>query len=205
MKGWLIFLLVLLSVRAAATDVPEGASGTLPVMYISSEAPITSKTEYVSATMFVDPMGCEWAEAIGSVVEQVPLQIRGRGNWTWSDAFEKKPYKLKLLEGRTLLGMRKGKHWALLAHADGQSFFANRAGFFLGRRWGMPFTPDERAVEVVLNGDYIGLYLLTETVRVGNHAVHLYFRLRLMPMVKVSSLSPALMRPLTIFTFSFEM
>lgn len=170
-KGWLIFLLVLLSVKAAATDVPEGASGTLPLMYISSEAPITSKTEYVSATMFVDPMGCEWAEAIGSVVEQVPLQIRGRGNWTWSDTFEKKPYKLKLLEGRTLLGMRKGKHWALLAHADGQSFFANRAGFFLGRRWGMPFTPDERAVEVVLNGDYIGLYLLTETVRVGKRRV----------------------------------
>ena len=169
----LLFLLLLRFEVRGQTGVPEGASGTLPLLYIDSEAPITSKEVYVSATMFLDPMGCDWADSIGSVMEPIPLLIRGRGNWTWSDTFDKKPYKLKFLEGLKIMGMKKGKHFALLAHADGQSFFKNRSGFFLSRRWGMAFTPEERPVEVVLNGEYVGLYLLTETVRVGKKRLNI--------------------------------
>ena len=174
----LIVLLLLLPVGVVtagevANDKAVGYSGTLPVMFIDTDAPITSKSKYVEGRMFIDSMGCKDVPSIGSLMEPIPLKIRGRGNWTWT-SFDKKPYKLKLMEGRELLGMPSGKHWALLAHADGQvSFLRNRAGFFLGRRFGMPFTPHEKAVEVVLNGDYIGLYMLTETVRVGKRRVNI--------------------------------
>ena len=41
------------------------------------------------------------------------------------------------------------------------------AGFKLGNLIGMDWTPSCKPIEVVLNGDYIGLYLLTETIRIG--------------------------------------
>ena len=42
----------------------------------------------------------------------------------------------------------------------------NAVGFELSRMMGMAWTPTAYPIEVVLNGDYIGLYFLTETIRV---------------------------------------
>lgn len=68
--------------------------------------------------------------------------------------------------------MKKSKHFALLAHADDNlGFLRNTMGFELSRRGGLDFTPEQRPVEVVLNGEYIGLYFLTETIRVDSDRV----------------------------------
>jgi hypothetical protein len=158
---------------AAAEEVM--ASGTLPVIYITTKdsVPITSKEYYIDATYYVDPMGVEGYDSLGSAEAQLPLQIRGRGNYTWL-SFDKKPYRLKLGEKQHLLGMNKSKHFALLAHADDNvGYTRNTAGFELSRRMGMPFTPAQEPVEVVLNGEYIGLYFLTETIRVSKNRVNI--------------------------------
>ena len=113
-------------------------------------------------------------EAFGSEAAPLPLQIRGRGNYTWT-GFDKKPYRLKLDKKQALMGMEKSKHWALLAHADdSKGFLRNAVGFQLSRLIGLPWTPGDAPVEVVLNGDYIGLYFLTETVRVDKTRVNVY-------------------------------
>lgn len=150
-------------------------SGTLPVMYISTEGntPITSKEDYLQATYYLDPMGFEGIEAVGSAQAPEPLQIRGRGNWTWS-GFDKKPYRIKLETKTPLMGCKKSKHFALLAHADDSfGFMRNAVGFQLSRMIGMPWTPADKPLEVVLNGDYIGLYFLTETIRVDKDRVNI--------------------------------
>lgn len=150
-------------------------SGTLPVMFINTEnnVAITSKEIYVNATYYIDNMGDADVEAIGSVDAPLPLEIRGRGNYTWKD-FDKKPYRIKLGAKAPLLGMSNSKHFALLAHADDNlGFLRNTLGFELSRRLGLKFTPAQRPVEVVLNGDYIGLYFLTETVRVAKNRVNI--------------------------------
>lgn len=149
-------------------------SGTLPVMFISTEGnkPITSKVEYLQATYYLDPMGVEDVEAIGSPDDQALMQIRGRGNYTWW-GFDKKPYRIKLDKKTELLGMKKSKHFALLAHADDSAAgLRNTLGFAASEAIGMPWTPATRPLEVVLNGDYIGLYWLTETVRVDKDRVN---------------------------------
>ena len=151
-------------------------SGTLPVLHIDTEnnAPILTKTDYVAATYYLDPKGVEGVEAFGSEAAPLPLQIRGRGNYTWT-GFDKKPYRLKLDKKQALMGMEKSKHWALLAHADdSKGFLRNAVGFQLSRLIGLPWTPGDAPVEVVLNGDYIGLYFLTETVRVDKTRVNVY-------------------------------
>ena len=156
-----------------ANDI--GYSGTLPVMYINTDGgvEITSTEDYVNATYFLDNMGIEGIESIASPDSAFALQIRGRGNYTWRD-FDKKPYRLKFDKKAAPLGMNKSKHFALLAHADDQmAFIRNTVGFELSRRLGLKYTPAQQPLEVVLNGKYIGLYFLTETIRVAKDRVNI--------------------------------
>ena len=156
-----------------ANDI--GYSGTLPVMYINTDGgvEITSTEDYVNATYYLYNMGIEGIESIASPDRAFALQIRGRGNYTWRD-FDKKPYRLKFDKKAAPLGMNKSKHFALLAHADDQmAFLRNTVGFELSRRLGLKYTPAQQPLEVVLNGKYIGLYFLTETIRVAKDRVNI--------------------------------
>ncbi len=161
-----------------ATLQAVSPSGTLPVLYIQTEnnAKIESKDYYLNATYYLDAMGLEGYESIGSAAAPLTMEIKGRGNYTWRD-FNKKPYRIKLTEKQPLLGMNKSKHFALLAHADDaqskKGFMRNQVGFELSRMIGMEWTPATAPVEVVLNGDYIGLYFLTETIRVDKNRVNI--------------------------------
>lgn len=148
-------------------------SGTLPVLHINTEGriAITSKDNYVSATYYLDALGLDGYESIGSKDNPLPMQIRGRGNYTWT-SFNKKPYRIKLESKASLLGMNKSKHFALLAHADDNlGFLRNTIGFKLSELLGLDYTPVQKPVEVIINDDYIGLYFLTETIRVANDRV----------------------------------
>lgn len=150
-------------------------SGTLPVIFINTtdNVPVTSKETYLTGTYYLDPMGIEGVEGFGTKDSPLPLQIKGRGNYTWT-GFDKKPYRLKLDKKAGLMGMPKSKHWGLLAHADDElGFLRNTVGFELSRRLGLAWTPGQAPVEVVLNGDYIGLYMLTELIRVDSDRVNI--------------------------------
>lgn len=171
-----IYLILILVSASCANDehapiIPGSAnvSGTLPVMYIDTEhnRPITSKTEYINASYRIEGSADDNFEAIGSATNPEPMQIRGRGHSSWKG--NKKPYKIKLETSTGLLGMAANKHWALLKPSE-----SSIAGFQLGKLLGMDRTPSIRPVEVVLNGDYIGLYFLTETIRIGKNRVDIY-------------------------------
>lgn len=167
-----VFLLSCIELNAATY------SGTLPVLYIQTEnkEPITSKDFYLNATYYLDAIGLEGYESIGSASAPLTMEIKGRGNYSWT-GFDKKPYRIKLADKQPLLGMKKSKHFALLAHADDSNdrkgFMRNAVGFELSRMIGLTYTPDARPLEVVLNGDYIGLYFLTEHIRVDKDRVNI--------------------------------
>ena len=169
-----------LSIYACLCVLTQAASysGTLPVLHIQTEnnAAITSKEDYINATYYLDAMGLEGYESIGSQAAPLNMEIRGRGNYSWT-GFDKKPYRIKLADKQPLLGMNKSKHFALLAHADDSNdrkgFMRNAVGLELGKMIGMTYTPDSKPLEVVLNGDYIGLYFLTETIRVDKDRVNI--------------------------------
>lgn len=156
-------LLLALSVAAS------GPSGTLPVIHINlnNGGEVPPKTEgYAEAVYWLDANGCAGVESVGSEASPLALGIRGRGNYTWV-GFDKKPYRLKLAKKASFAGLPKSKHWALLAHADdNRGFMRNATGFAISRLAGLAWTPGDVPVEVVLNGEYRGLYFLTETVRV---------------------------------------
>ena len=97
--------------------------------------------------------------------------IRGRGNSTWMD--NKKPYKVKLNEKQDLFGFGENAHWVLLANRFDNSLVRNRMTYWLGRELGMEFTPECVPVEVVMNGEFYGSYLLCEQIRVGKGRVEI--------------------------------
>ena len=167
---------MLLCLVGGATAVQP--SGTLPVMYITTEnnTPVTSKDYYLQATYYLDAKGISGYENIGSASAPLTLEIKGRGNYSWT-GFDKKPYRIKLTDKQALLGMNKSKHFALLAHADDakdkKGYLRNAVGFQLSQMIGLDWTPAVQPLELVLNGDYVGLYFLTETIRVDKDRVNI--------------------------------
>lgn len=167
-------------------------SGTLPVLYINVytdenhtafnneviDYNLDHKNYFENAEYWLDLNGCEWLEAlgatsVGSAEAPLPLQIKARGNWT-RRGFSKKPFKLKLGAKESLLGLTKSKHFAILAHADDSwGYLRNFTGFGLGKRMGLPWTPAQQPVEVVINGDYRGLYFLTESIRIEKDRINI--------------------------------
>jgi len=149
-------------------------SGTLPVLYINTDGhkDIVSKEEYLHADWWLDAMGADGYESIGSPEQPLGMQIKGRGNYTWS--LSKKPFRIKFDTKQAILGMKKNRHFCLLAHADDHyAKLKNTMAFELSRRIGLSYTPEQRPVEIVLNGQYIGLYFLTEQIRVDKDRVNI--------------------------------
>ena len=88
------------------------------------------------------------------------MRIKIRGN---SSAWpQKKPYKVKLEVGADLLRGEKyaDRDWLLLKDPE----LLQTIGFEASRLIGMEWTSGHRYVNVVMNGDYRGLYLLCEPV-----------------------------------------
>lgn len=164
---------------------PEGVlpTGTLPVLYINVYNEGTQDydnsvidrdldhKDYFTGEYWLDCGGKTELSGhaisdIGSKDAPLPLEIKARGNWT-RKGFAKKPFKLKLGSKQSMLGLSKSKHFAILAHADdNMGYLRNFTGFLLGRRIGLPWTPDQQPCEVVINGNYRGIYFLTESIRI---------------------------------------
>lgn len=87
--------------------------------------------------------------------------IQGRGNSTWQWR-EKKPYSIRLGAETDLLGMGAASRWILLADAFDLSGLKNKMAYDLAADAGMPYAPDCQWVDLYLNGEYAGLYLLSE-------------------------------------------
>ena len=107
----------------------------------------------------------------GNVREFSEVQVKGRGNGTWTQ--EKKPYQIKFSEKVGLFGMGKAKKWILLANAADATNLRTRAAFCLEEMLGMKYRFRGEFVELYVNGEYEGLYYLTHAVEIGKSVVDL--------------------------------
>ncbi len=144
----------------------------LPIVRITTanKSPIVSKTNYISGNIsFEDPSLIYSSTAL---VESV-MQIRGRGNTSWSSFPEKRPYRVKLESSKKVFGIQKDKDWDLLANQSDKSLLRNHVAMQLSRICEMPWTPELRSVNLYLNGVYKGVYDLIEHKEVGDHKVEI--------------------------------
>ena len=121
---------------------------------------IAGNIDYEKATISVDNCEEEYE------MTDVSAEVKVRGNATLN--YEKKPIRIKFTKKQNLLGLHDGekyKNWVLLADYKDLSMSNNTAAFFLGNLiLGSDgyYCTDFRNVEVYLNGEYWGVYLLVE-------------------------------------------
>lgn len=177
-------------VRAFAQDTlsdPTKAPlpDSLPVISIQ-----TQKTGADALDFITEPVARHVAEAVASwtpgyVIPPAPYyepctvscgslsaeaQVKARGNWTTK--YDKKPLRIKFESKKNLLGLNSGaemKNWLLLAEYKDASLLRNRAVLQASRAvLGADnlYAADAALVEVEVNGEYWGVYLLTEQQQV---------------------------------------
>lgn len=149
-------------------------SRTLPVVHINTQnsQTISSKDYYINGSFWLDNCALEQYAPLGTPDSPVPIEIKGRGNYTW-DYMYKKPYKIKFAQKQSPLGLDRSRHFILLHNDDWSGRLRNETGFELSRLLGMPYTTCQLPVELVLNNEYMGLYFLCEKIRVENGRVEI--------------------------------
>ncbi len=165
MKKLILFVITLL-VFLSANSTESMDAYKVYQLYITTTngSDITSKENYTDCTLSLDGQ-----DAYPDL--SVAAQIRGRGNssWLW---YAKKSYRLKLEEKKEVLGLAKAKSWVLLANYRDVTDLMNTFAFAMGHKLGLPFTNHTRYVELYLNGNYKGVYQLTEQVQQNKNRVN---------------------------------
>ncbi len=90
------------------------------------------------------------------------VEVKYRGNSTL--VHEKKPYSIKLKSDAEICGLAKSKDWKLLANAMDGSKILNKMIFDLGQKVDMNYTSESEFVDLYVNHEYMGTYLLVEAL-----------------------------------------
>lgn len=141
----------------------ESTDSGLPAVFISTDDPeAITRDEYVSCTMQID---AGMTDGRYESTEVLTGGIRGRGHSTWEWA--KRPYKIKLDDKKSLLGMTEAKRWVLLANYADESLLRNTVSFEVARTFdSFRFVPHAIPVNVYMNGIYQGVYTMCEQLEV---------------------------------------
>ena len=101
--------------------------------------------------------------------EILDLTIKGRGNSSFEMA--KYGYKIKLDQKDSILGMPKDKEWDLISNFRDKSMLRNYITYQLAGILGDEYSPKCKFVELYLNRQYLGIYLLVEHIKVSKNRV----------------------------------
>lgn len=102
-------------------------------------------------------------------------QVKVRGNWT--TVYPKKPLRIQFDKKQNMLGLNDGaeqRNWLLLAEYKDASMLRNKAALYASREIlgadGL-YAADSEFVQVEINGEYYGVYLLTDMQQVSSHRI----------------------------------
>ncbi len=98
-------------------------------------------------------------------------EIKGHGNSTWER--EKKPYGIKLPKPVRLFDLRESDRFVLLSNCMDLSMIRNRLIYGMAEKLGYPATPRLHYADLYLNGNYNGLYLISEKPGMGKNSLGL--------------------------------
>ena len=143
-------------------------SSPLPALFITSQDGLMLLPE--KGNEVTDRGTLLAVERDGSVSFGGGLTLKGRGNSSWY-LFGKRPFNLKLDKSARLLGMEKDRDWCLLANAWDYSYMNNKLALDMAAGAGFSYVPDAEYADVYFDGDYLGVYLVTEKVEVDRNRI----------------------------------
>ena len=95
----------------------------------------------------------------------------GRGNTSWTDC-EKKGFKFTLDHEEALLGLKTSTEWILIANAR-SNYLSNTIAFWMEDELGIEYVTHSEFVDLYLNGEYYGNYILCERISTGENGIQL--------------------------------
>lgn len=179
-------------------EIPAFESPEVRYYLASSETPlgaaVSQKMFFVSytglPTVFVDTADSKdirskrtYSDAVISIsdeskpLSQTEIVIKGRGSSSWI-LMTKKGYTFKFGSKTKVLGMGKSKKWALVANQIDVSKMSNWTASYIAnnifqtvigskKQW----QADLRFVDLVVNGQYRGIYTLSEVVKLEGNRI----------------------------------
>ena len=150
---------------------------TLPIVHISTKDnfQVTSKDEYSACNIRFE-LNDRYAAFTNTYTDEdggeAEIRCRGNASYTNPEMREKNKYsyKGKLSDKANVLGMGKSKHWYLINNWRDVSNLRHKLAYDLAGMLGLAHT-DCTWVNVYYNGEYRGLYLLTESIRIDENCV----------------------------------
>ena len=152
--------------------VPEPETDAQPIprldIYTDDGGDVVSKDDYKHATATLSNCDAKFA------FENVGVNIRARGNSTFGAP--KKPFRLKFDKKQEMLGLNGGrayKSWVLMADYYDGSMLRTYGTFKFAKALmeSVYYSSDCTHVEVYLNGEYRGVYLLCEQTQINRGRV----------------------------------
>ena len=101
----------------------------------------------------------------------INMTIKGRGNTSWNE-MPKKGYKIEFADKIEILGMPADKDWALIANYADKTLMKNHIVNLLSKKLGLFYVPQDRFVELYLNGKYLGVYIIIETIKISKNRIN---------------------------------
>ena len=96
--------------------------------------------------------------------------IKLRGNSSLNS--EKKPYLINFDEKTLVLDMpANAKKWTLIPNMYDKTLMRNILGYKMSFIFGLKFSPSCRFIDLILNGDYVGNYMICDKIEVGKDRV----------------------------------
>ncbi|MBP3320945.1 MAG: CotH kinase family protein [Clostridia bacterium] len=146
-------------------------------MYLFTDTgePVLTK-KYQTGTLMIRGSGSDETDIT------VTTQVKGRGNSSWNaeaelnDYDSKNSYRLKLDKKEQLLGIgdSKNRDWVLNSNKFDLSALRNYLVWELANRMGnFSYVPECSWVQLYVNGQYRGLYMVTELVEIANDRVEI--------------------------------
>ena len=165
--SFFLILIMLFSFPCISTSAATSQNPSVPKIEITTDAGNGLSMEkadgYVGAHITI-------TDANGSAVDDT-ISLKVRGNSTAMEHVTKKSFNFKFAKKTEILGMGKGKKWALLANCFDPTLLRNYLAFNLAQELDLPYTSQQRYAEVWLDGSYRGCYTVYEPVQEGTDRV----------------------------------
>lgn len=145
-------------------------SSNMPIVVINTNSQPILQTGKITADMGIIYNGVGirnyMTDPFNNYNGKIGIEMRGN----YSASLPQKPYEFETRDVNgfginvSLLGMPAENDWALIAMYNDKSFMRNTLSYWMFDQMGH-WAPRSQLVEVVLNGNYKGVYALTETIK----------------------------------------
>lgn len=150
----------LTNLPAMFIDLADSNNNTIPLSSVNRES-------YVNSTITLTNTDEKY------LLDSLKSEFKGRGHGSWNEA--KKGYKIKFDKKQSLFGREKNKHWVILActNFDDVTMSRNYLAYNMANEVfdNIEYATPAYWIDVYVNGDYQGVYVLCEHVRVAEGRV----------------------------------